>query len=51
MKRLYRHGLSESFAAHSDHVLLQLDVLMRTRDFQEGLHAFVEARSARFEGR
>ena len=51
MKRLYRHGLSESFAAHSDHVLLQLDTLMRTADFQEGLRSFVEARPARFEGR
>lgn len=51
MKRLYRHGLSESFGAHSDHVLLQLDMLMRTKDFQEGLASFMEQRPPSFGGR
>ncbi len=51
MKRLYRHGLSESFAAHSDHVLLQLAPLMASKDFQEGMAAFVEQRDPTFTGR
>ncbi len=51
MKRLYRHGLSESFTAHSDHVLLQLAPLMASEDFQEGMASFVEQRPPKFTGR
>jgi len=51
MKRLFRAGLDETFAAHTDHVLLQLRALMATADFQEGLRSFVERREPRFEGR
>lgn len=51
MKRLFRFGLSESFPAHSDHVLAVLAELMATEDFQEGLRSFVERRPPRFEGR
>jgi enoyl-CoA hydratase/carnithine racemase len=51
IKRLYRHGLTEDFSAHSHHVLMQLMLLVRSQDFQEGLQAFVERRPARFSGR
>ena len=51
IKRLYRHGLTEDFAAHSHHVLMQLMLLVRSQDFQEGLAAFMEHRPPRFAGR
>jgi enoyl-CoA hydratase/carnithine racemase len=51
MKRLYRHGLGEDFEAHSHHVLMQLMLLVRSQDFQEGMGAFMEKRPARFSGR
>jgi enoyl-CoA hydratase/carnithine racemase len=51
MKRLYRHGLSEDFASHSHHVLMQLGLLVRSEDFREGVAAFIERRDARFTGR
>ncbi len=51
IKRLYRHGLSEDFESHSHHVLMQLLLLFRSGDFQEGLRAFLEKRTPKFEGR
>jgi enoyl-CoA hydratase/carnithine racemase len=51
MKRLYRHGLTEDFAAHSHHVLMQLMLLFRSQDFQEGMLSFMEKRSPQFTGR
>jgi enoyl-CoA hydratase/carnithine racemase len=51
MKRLFRHGLDETFAAHTDHVLLALAPLMASSDFQEGIASFLERREPRFEGR
>jgi enoyl-CoA hydratase/carnithine racemase len=51
MKRLFRHGLSEDFESHSHHVLMQLLLLFRSSDFQEGVKAFLEKRDPEFEGR
>jgi enoyl-CoA hydratase/carnithine racemase len=51
MKRLYRHGLSEDFEAHSHHVLMQLLTLFRSQDFQEGIASFMERRPPQFTGR
>ena len=51
MKRLYRHGLSEDFESHTHHVLMQLLLLFRSKDFAEGVASFVERRPPRFEGR
>ncbi len=51
MKRLYRHGLTEDFASHSHHVLMQLLLLMRSDDFQEGILSFMEKRAPRFVGK
>ncbi len=51
MKRLYRHGLTEDFESHSHHVLMQLLLLMRSTDFQEGILSFMEKRAPTFSGR
>jgi enoyl-CoA hydratase/carnithine racemase len=51
IKRLYRHGLSEDFESHTHHVLAQLLLLFRSKDFQEGIGSFLERREPKFEGR
>jgi enoyl-CoA hydratase/carnithine racemase len=51
IKRLYRHGLSEDFESHTHHVLAQLLLLFRSKDFQEGVGSFLERREPKFEGR
>jgi enoyl-CoA hydratase/carnithine racemase len=51
MKRLYRHGLSEDFESHTHHVLMQLLLLFRSLDFQEGVKSFLERRPPVFQGK
>ena len=51
MKRLFRHGLSEDFESHTHHVLMQLLLLFRSGDFQEGIQAFMAKRDPTFSGR
>jgi enoyl-CoA hydratase/carnithine racemase len=49
-KRMMRMGLSEEFADHVHHVYLQLLPLFRSKDFREGLAAYLEKREPSFEG-
>lgn len=50
-KRMMRAGLDEGFDDHVHHVFLQLLPLFRSKDFREGMTAFLEKRSPSFEGR
>jgi enoyl-CoA hydratase/carnithine racemase len=50
-KRMMRLGLDETFEANVHHVYLQLLPLFRSKDFQEGVKAFIEKRPPVFEGR
>jgi enoyl-CoA hydratase/carnithine racemase len=50
-KRMMRLGLQETFEANVHHVFLQLLPLFGTKDFSEGVKAFIERREPQFEGR
>ena len=50
-KRSMRLGLDASFDANMYHVTAELMQLLRTRDFREGLQAFLEKREPHYEGR
>jgi enoyl-CoA hydratase/carnithine racemase len=50
-KRMMRMAQAESFDANIHHVFLQLLPLFRTKDFGEGIAAFLEKRDPKFQGR
>jgi enoyl-CoA hydratase/carnithine racemase len=49
-KRMMRMGLSETFDDHVHHVYLQLLPLFRSKDFREGITAFLQKREPEFQG-
>ena len=50
-KRMMRMAANETFEANVHHVFLQLLPLFGSKDFREGMAAFMEKRDPHFEGR
>jgi len=50
-KRAMRLGLDSSFDANVNHVMAEVRLLFGTKDFKEGLSAFMEKRDPTFQGR
>ncbi len=49
-KRLMRSAMSEDHEEHIQRQYLELLLLFQSKDFQEGLHSYLEKRPAAFEG-
>ena len=50
-KRMMRMGLEESYDTAVDHLMVHLNGMFQSDDFQEGVSAFLERRKPNFTGR
>jgi enoyl-CoA hydratase/carnithine racemase len=50
-KRMMRMGMEESYDTSVDHLMMHLHGLFQSKDFEEGLKAFLEKRKPEFTGR
>ena len=50
-KRTMRLGLDTTFEANAHHVMQELMTLFRTKDFREGVTAYIEKRPPDYQGR